>query len=218
MATKDQIVDTAVELGEQKSWEAVRLHDVAVALGITLDEVRAHFREKEDIVDAWFERADSAMLKAGQASDFSYLTPRQRLHRLIMIWLGAFYPYRKTTRQMIYGKLEPGHIHIQVPGLMRVSRTVQWMREAAGRDATYVRRALEESGLTTIYLATFFYWMKDNSAGSTRTSRFLEGCLSVAENLDRVVSTRRGAARRASSGASGSASSGADSEKASQTA
>ncbi|MDN5753518.1 MAG: TetR/AcrR family transcriptional regulator [Nitrosospira sp.] len=218
MATKDQIVDTAVELGEQKSWEAVRLHDVAVALGITLDEVRAHFREKEDIVDAWFERADSAMLKAGQASDFSYLTPRQRLHRLIMIWLGAFYPYRKTTRQMIYGKLEPGHIHIQVPGLMRVSRTVQWMREAAGRDATYVRRALEESGLTTIYLATFFYWMKDNSAGSTRTSRFLEGCLSVAENLDRVVFTRRGAARRASSGASGSASSGADSEKASQTA
>jgi AcrR family transcriptional regulator len=125
MATADQIVDTAVELGEQGSWEAVRLHDIAASLGIALDDVRAYFREKEDIVDAWFERADSAMLKAAQASDYSYLTPRRRLHRLIMTWFGALYPYRKTTRQMIYGKLEPGHIHIQVPGLMRVSRTVQ---------------------------------------------------------------------------------------------
>ena len=50
MATIDQIVDAAVELGEQGSWEAMRLHDVAVTLGITLDDVRAHFREKEDIV------------------------------------------------------------------------------------------------------------------------------------------------------------------------
>src|SRR5687768_2305311 len=187
MATADQIVNTAVELGEQKSWEAVRLHDVAAALGITLDDVRAHFREKEDIVDAWFERADSTMLKVAQNPNFCYLTPRQRLHRLIMAWLGSLYPYRKTTRQMIYGKLEPGHIHIQVPGLMRISRTVQWMREAAGRDATYFRRALEETGLTTIYLTAFIHWMNDNSAGSVRTSRFLDGCLAVAENLDRAI-------------------------------
>jgi ubiquinone biosynthesis protein COQ9 len=192
MATADQIVNAAVELGEQKSWEAVRLHDVAAALDITLDDVRAHFREKEDIVDAWFERADSIMLKVAQAPNFFYLTPRQRLHRLIMAWLGSLYPYRKTTRQMIFGKLEPGHIHIQVPGLMRISHTVQWMREAAGRNATYFWRALEETGLTTIYLTAFIHWMNDNSSGSVKTNRFLDGCLSVAENLDRVIFAHRG--------------------------
>lgn len=191
MATADQIVDTAVELGERNSWEAVRLNNVASALGITLDDVRAHFREKEDIVDAWFERADSAMLKAAQASDFPYLNPRQRLHRLIMTWLGTLYPYRKTTRQMIFGKLEPGHVHIQIPGLIRISRTVQWMREAAGRNATYIRRALEETALTTIYLAAFIHWMNDNSSGSAKTSRFLDSCLAIAESMDRMVFTRR---------------------------
>jgi ubiquinone biosynthesis protein COQ9 len=90
---------------------------------------------------------------------------------------------------MIYGKLEPGHIHIQFPALMRISRTVQWMREAAGRDATYFRRAVEETGLTTIYLATFIHWMSDNSPGAARTGRFLDACLSMAENLDRFVFT-----------------------------
>jgi hypothetical protein len=110
-----------------------------------------------------------------------------------MTWLGALYPYRKTTRQMIFGKLEPGHIHIQIPGLIRISRTVQWMREAAGRNATYIRRALEETGLTTIYLAAFTHWMNDSSSGSTNTGRFLDGCLAIAESVDRLVFTRSSA-------------------------
>lgn len=191
MATKvnvrDRIVDTAIELAERNSWEAVRLYDVAAQLEITLDEVHHHFREKEDVVDAWFDRADNAMLKEAETAGFLDLTPRHRLHRVIMAWLGALAPHRKTTRQMIYGKLEPGHIHIQIPGLMRVSRTVQWMREAARHDATYLRRALEETGLTTIYLTTFFYWMRDDSPESARTSRFLDNCLAAAERLDRAV-------------------------------
>jgi ubiquinone biosynthesis protein COQ9 len=187
MATIDQIVDTAVELGERTSWEAVRLHHVAAALGITLDEVRGHFQKKDNIVDAWFERADIIMLKATQASDFPYLTPRERLHRLIMTWLGAFYPYQKTTRQMVYGRLEPGHLQAQAAGLMRVGRTVEWMREASIHEMTHLPRLLEDSGLAAIYLAAFFRWMNDNSPGSANTSRFLDGCLLVADKLGRVV-------------------------------
>ncbi|MBI2296618.1 MAG: TetR/AcrR family transcriptional regulator [Betaproteobacteria bacterium] len=193
----DRIVDAAIALGEEKSWEAVRLHGVADALGITLDDVRRHFREKEDVVDAWFDRADAAMLRESEAPDFQNLTPRQRVHRLIMTWLGALAAHRKVTRQMIYGKLEPGHIHILFPGLMRVSRTVQWVRESAHRDATYARRALEETGLTTIYLMTFFYWMNDDSPESASTSRFLDGWLGLAERLDRAVyGGPRGAAEK----------------------
>jgi AcrR family transcriptional regulator len=187
MATIDQIIDTAVELGEQTSWEAVRLHDVAAVLGITLDDVRAHFQKKDNIVDAWFERADSIMLKSAQASDFPYLAPRERLHRLIMTWLGAFYPYQKTTRQMVYGRLEPGHLQAQAAGLMRIGRTVEWMREAAMHKTPHIPRLLEDSGLAAIYLAAFFRWMADNSPGSVNTSRFLEGCLLVADKFGRMV-------------------------------
>lgn len=186
-STRELIVDTAVQLAEQRSWEAVRLHEVAAAAGITLEEVRLHFREKEDVVDGWFDRADSAMLKAAERPDFAALTTRQRLHLLIMTWLDVLAAHRRVTRQMIYGKLEPGHIHILIPGMMRVSRTVQWMREAAEQDAAYLRRAIEETALTTIYLMTFFYWMYDESAGSERTSRFLDNLLARAETVGRYV-------------------------------
>lgn len=184
---RDKIVDAALELAETRSWEAVRLHDIADSLGMTLDEVRAHFREKEDVVDAWFDRADRALLSLREDGEFLALAPRLKLQRLLMSWLGALSNHRRATRQMIFAKMEPGHIHIQIPGLLRVSRTVQWMREAAHRDATYLRRALEETGLTSIYLATFFYWMNDSSPESSRTSEFLSRLLGAAETLDHLV-------------------------------
>jgi AcrR family transcriptional regulator len=180
-------VDKAVAIAERSNWEAVRLFDVAAELNISLDDIRPYFREKEDLIDAWFDRADSRMLKEAETVEFLSLSPRERLHHLIMAWLDALAAHRKVTRQMIGAKLEPGHLHIQIPAIMRISRTVQWIREAAQRDATFVRRALEETALTTIYLATFTYWMRDTSENSQRTRDFLEHKLRLAESLDRIV-------------------------------
>lgn len=181
------IVDKAVAIAERSNWEAVRLFDVAAELNISLDDIRPYFREKEDLVDAWFDRADSHMLNAAETVEFLSLAPRERLHHLIMAWLNALAAHRTVTRQMIGAKLEPGHLHIQIPAIMRISRTVQWMREAAHRDTTFVRRALEETALTAIYLATFTYWMRDTSENSQRTRDFLAHKLKWAESLDHRV-------------------------------
>ena len=186
MATKsiqDKIIDAALDLAARRSWERLRLHDVAAELKLDLNDVRAHFREKEVIVDAWFDRADAAMLHAATRAGISGLTPRERLHRLIMAWLAALAPHRRVTRQMIYGKFEPGHVHYQFAGLLRVSRTVQWLREAAHQDAVLPWRAIEETALTGIYLATFFCWMRDESENAVRTSKFLDRLLARAERL-----------------------------------
>ncbi|GJL73944.1 TetR/AcrR family transcriptional regulator [Nitrosomonas sp.] len=189
---RNAIVDAAIMIGERTSWEAVRLFDVAAELNISLEEIRLHFREKEELVDAWFDRADSCMLKESQAENFKDLSSQQRIHHLIMAWLDALAVHRHVTRQMIGAKLEFGHIHIQIPGLMRISRTVQWVREAAQRDATNVRRALEETALTTIYLMTFIFWMRDESENSQQTRQFLERKLFFARSLDHIVYGRKG--------------------------
>ena len=180
---EQSIVDTALMLAENGGWESVRLHQVAEALDISLDEIRLHFREKEDLIDAWFDEADAAMLQACETEGFGQISTGEKLHLLIMTWLSTLQPQRHVTRQMIAGKLEPGHIHYQVQGLLRVSRTVQWLREAAGISSTLPWRALEETALTSIYLATFTRWMFDDSEGSQSTSRFLQQSLSAACRL-----------------------------------
>jgi ubiquinone biosynthesis protein COQ9 len=187
VSLRERIVDAAVALAEQRSWEEVRLFDVAQSLGVGLDDVRQHYREKEDVIEAWFDRADSAVLKASAEPGFTELSARVRLHRLIMTWLGALADHRRVTREMIYGRFEPGHVHMQARGLLRVSRTVQWIREGARRDASFLTRALEETVLTSIYLATFFYWMRDDSTDSAATRRFLDRLLRAAEWLPSFV-------------------------------
>ncbi len=177
------ILDAALELAERDSWERLRLHQVAAAAGLTLEDLRRHIREKEDLTDPWFDRADRAMLLDAATAEFRTLPPRARIHRAIMSWLDALAAHRKVTRQMILGKLEPGHIHIQVPAVMRISRTVQWMREAAGLRDALPQRAFAETALTAIYLATFACWLGDASPGATRTRRLLDRLLGRAEWL-----------------------------------
>ena len=180
---RQQIVDAAISLAEQKNWESVRLHEVAARLELSLDDIRVEFSEKDQLVDAWFDRADSAMLADTAESPQTGLNCQQRMHRAIMTWLSALSAHRRVTRQMILGKLEPGHIHIQIPALMRISRTVQWMREAAGYDASLPQRAIEETIHTGIYLATFSYWMFDDSLNAEQTGQFLHKQLERARFL-----------------------------------
>lgn len=157
MVTKDQIVDAAVALADASHWERVRLHEVAEHLGCTLNDIRAHFREKEEIIDAWLDRADAAMLGSESRDD------PDPIHTLVMAWLDALAPHRRVTREMVLTRLEPGHLHHQLPSVLRISRTVQWMREAAGRKHGFVARALDETACTALCVSAFAHWLYDES-------------------------------------------------------
>lgn len=173
----ERILDQALELAEAGSWETLQLHAVAEALNITMDDIRRCYPQKDDLVEAWFDRADKAVLVNPTTDDFRKLPAPERLHQVIMAWLDALAPHRRLTRQMLMYKLEPGHIHLQVLGIMRISRTVQWFREAACLDAKNLQRIVEEVSLTTIYLATFTRWLFDDSADSDNTKACLESLL-----------------------------------------
>ncbi|MBI2379279.1 MAG: TetR/AcrR family transcriptional regulator [Gammaproteobacteria bacterium] len=163
MTTKseaDKLLDAALALGERQGWERLRLADIAVELGLGLDAIRRHYRSKDELVDAWFDRADAAMLQASSAPELKQRASAERIASLLMAWLDALAAHRKLTGEMLLYKLEPAHVHLQVDGLLRISRTVQWLREAASLDAHHGRRILEEITLTSIYLATFIPWLR----------------------------------------------------------
>src|SRR3972149_2505449 len=105
----DRILDKALDLAKESSWERVRLQQVAAALAIGLDEVRLHYRQKDDLAEALFDRADQAVLTTSGSKDFKALCGRDRLRVAIMTWLGVLTPYRRTVLDMFKYKLEPGH-------------------------------------------------------------------------------------------------------------
>lgn len=177
----DRILDAALRLAELRGWDALQLHETARELGIPLTAVHRHFRQKDDLVEAWFDRADRAMLALAETPGWAALQPRERLAQAIEAWLGALGPHRRLTRSMLGYKLHPEHVHLQARGLARISRTVQWIREVALLPATGLRREIEEAALTGIYLATFARWLGDDSVGYAATRRFLQRRLDWAE-------------------------------------
>jgi AcrR family transcriptional regulator len=185
--TADQILDTAMRLANERSWEKLYLHEVATELEIPLQDIHQYFAQKDDLVEAWYDRADQAMLRAAQAPGYTELTLHERLHLLIMRWLDSLAEYKTVSRDMLLYKLEPAHLHLQLQGLLRVSRTVQWIREAAMQDSTHLRRIVEEIGLTSLYLQTFLYWMTDSSAGQSKTRRFLHRRLAIADRCEHTL-------------------------------
>jgi AcrR family transcriptional regulator len=177
-----RILDTALELGERRGWDALHVHEIAQALGITVADIRRCYDQKDAIAEAWFDRADVALLAAPQAPGWMELSPRQRIHGAIFAWLDALAPHRRLTAAMLRYKLQPEHLHLQALGLTRISRTVQWIREAACLPSAGWRRELEEAALTGIYVSTFTFWLSDASPGAARTHALLDRLLSLAED------------------------------------
>ena len=176
------IVETALDLAEELGWSAVRLHEVAARLKIPMSDLLAHYRDKDAIADAWFARATAAMLGA-PPSGFARQPPEARLHYLMMRWFDALAGHRDVTGQMVREKLYPSHPHHWVPMIFNLSRTVQWLRDAALLEAEGRRRQAEEIGLSALFLATLWVWQNDESTDQTHTREYLTRRLDQADRL-----------------------------------
>ncbi|MCS4308586.1 AcrR family transcriptional regulator [Rheinheimera pacifica] len=177
---RQQILDAALQLAATTGWEQLTLQQIAIAMQIQLADIYQHYRTKDDLVDAWFDRADTAMLSMPISADLPAST---RLQQAMQQWLAALSPCHKVTGQMLLYKLEPGHIHLQLGGLLRISRTVQWLREAAGLTASGVARIGQELALSSMFVAVFIYWLNDNSAGQQHSLNLLQRKLHWGDNL-----------------------------------
>jgi AcrR family transcriptional regulator len=178
----ERIVDAVITLAEEVGWENVRLRTVAERLGLSLAQISGHFRDLDAVADAWFGRARHEMLRP-VLPEFAGLPARRRLETLLLRWFDATSGHRRVSVRMLAAKMWPFHPHHWVPLIFELSRTVLWLRDAAGLDARSPRRELEEVGLTWLFLLTLLVWASDESEGQARTRRFLRRRLADADVL-----------------------------------
>lgn len=179
---RQKIIAATLTQADEVGWEAVRLHRVAATLGLSLAELSAEFRDQDAIAEAWLAQADRAML-APPEEGFRDLPPPERIEWVLWRWLDALAPHKRVTGQILLGKLYPGHPHFVAALVFRLSRTVQWLREAALLEAPPPRRQIEEIGLTWLFVATVARWATDTSPGQARTRAFLKARLREADRL-----------------------------------
>jgi ubiquinone biosynthesis protein COQ9 len=180
-AAKHAILEVALQLASRRSWDELHLYEVAREMGIGLADIQRHFGDKDEIAEAWFDVADAALLRLAHTPGWQQFPQRQRLQFAYTAWLDALAPHRRITREMLGYKLQPEHIHLQVRGVLRVSRTVQWIREVALLPEVGWRRELAEAVLTSIFLAVFTHWLFDESPQARRSQALLGTLLRAAD-------------------------------------
>jgi len=183
----DRIVDAALFLGEQRGWDAVHMYDIADHMGLGLDEVERHFRNKDEVAEAWFRRADHALAKCANEPGWEALSARERLARAIKAWFGFLETRKAITLAMLRYKVQPDHIHLVIQGVLRTSSTVQWVREAARLPSNGLRRELEEPALTAIFLSTMAVWLVERTPGTPRAWEWMDRQLALAERVARML-------------------------------
>jgi len=172
----DEILDAALTLGDVNGWEYLTLSQIARFLKVSLADIHCHFKQKDELVDAWFDRADATMLARFPEQGAS-MSRTQRLNLAIQVWLDTLSAHHKLTGEMLLYKLEPGHVHLQAAALQRISRTVQWFREAADLKATNIARIGQEVALSTLFVSIFIYWLNDKSKHQKKTRQRLQQSL-----------------------------------------
>ena len=175
--TPDVVLEKAIVLAQQSSWESFSLTELASLLNCTLNDLKHFYRSKDDMAEALFNRADDAMLSLASDEEYRNLTSDEKLVECIMVWFESLTPYRSLLREILAYKLEPGHFHLQVHGITRISRTVQWFLEASDRKSTGLKRITEEVAVTSAYLASFSFFLFDNSGQHANTRALLKNLI-----------------------------------------
>lgn len=187
MATKSdraqEILDTALGLAGEDGWDRVRLHNVADRLDIPLQRIHEIYPDLDAVGNALFARANAAMLAAGDAAGYTDLPASERIFLAIAAWLRVLEPHRPAVKAMLRYKAQPAHVHHQAALVVGLSRTVQWLREAARLDAVGRQSQVEELGLSALMVATLIYWLFDRSEDQAKTRAFVQRRLARADRL-----------------------------------
>ena len=174
-ALKDQVLEAALLHAAFDGWSRRTLVNAASDAGLDPVAARRLFPRAGDSLLAWLDDwADRRMMDAAVGSGIERLPVRRRIAFLARARLEPLTPHREAIRRAAVAHGMPGNVAGSGRALWR---TVDLMWQAAGLtgDADqgfshYSRRAT----LGAVLVATFLYWLEDQSEGCSDSWAFLD--------------------------------------------
>ena len=186
---KEAIIDAAMRLAADGTWDHIRLSDIAAEAGETLADMRADFDSKAAILHGLTARIDRIVL-AGDDPDMAGEPARDRLFDVLMRRFEAMRPYRAALRSVMRAyRRDP---FAMATFNVRLRRSMKWMLEAAGIDATGRLGDIRAQGLVFVWARTMPVFLRDRDPGMARTMAALDRALRDGEQ---VMRTMRGGLR-----------------------
>jgi ubiquinone biosynthesis protein COQ9 len=168
---RDRLLDAALEEAAFDGWTRSTLARAAHAAGLSEGEaLLAAPRGAVDLIDAWFDRAETAMVRALRDAPPGTKV-RTRATLAVRARLDAMAEHREALRRAAVTLALPPH----VPDALRIGwRAADKAWNAMGDTSTdhnwYTKRAI----LAGVHAATLAFWLQDDSLDSAPTWAFLD--------------------------------------------
>jgi len=180
---KDRLIDAALALAAERGWSRITLAEIAQKAGLSLAELHHTAPGKGHLLRLWLQRIDAQIL-AGPAPDPGDST-RDRLFEVLMRRLDALKPNKAALASIVDSlSRDPVQAFCGWPALLR---SMAWMLEAAGIDASGLKGALRTRGLAAVWLATLRTFLTDESEDMAATMAALDRALKRAEPFGRAL-------------------------------
>ena len=175
---KDSVIDAALGLAAQQSWDLVSFEEVIEKAGVELDDAYEYFDDKSDILAAYGRKIDRSMVEnIGQVDTMS--PHRELLFDAFMERFDIVNENRDAIISILNSfKCDPKQAILSLPHL---GRSMSRVLELCGISTDGFMGFARVTTVTGIYLYALKTWMEDDSPDLGKTMATLDKTLDKAE-------------------------------------
>jgi ubiquinone biosynthesis protein COQ9 len=171
-------------------WGEKALAMAATELGVPADRARLAFPGGAiDMIDAWFDAIDQAMLAAFSAERIAALKIRERIRDLVLFRFTTAAPHREALRRAVAILAMPQN----APKAAKLAwRSADRMWRLAGDTATDFNHYSKRIILAGVYGSAMLVFLDDNSEDLAETRAFLDRRIEDVMRFEKAKARWRG--------------------------
>jgi AcrR family transcriptional regulator len=170
------LVSAAFRIAAEDGWHKASAAAAARAAGLSLAEARERFPSRASILLQFGRMADQAALQDAP-SDGSV---RDKLFDLLMRRFDVFQAHRDGVKAVL--RALPADPGLALLAGIATKRSMRWMLQAAGVEATGLRGEIQVRGLLAVWIWAVRAWEKDVSEDLSGTMAAVDSGLQRAES------------------------------------
>jgi len=175
-------------------WSEKALAAAAGELGIAADRARLAFPQgAAQMIDAWFDAIDKAMLEAFPEARIAALKVRERIRDLVLFRLEAARPHREALRRAVALLAMPQNAPIAAK---LAWRSADRMWRLAGDEASDFNHYSKRAILIGVYASTLLVFLDDDGEDLAETRAFLDRRIAGVMRFEKAKAQWRASDRR----------------------
>ena len=175
-------------------WSDEALAMAANELGVPPERARLAFKDGQvEMIDAWFDWIDKAMLEAFPAERIAAMKVRERIRELVLFRLDAMRPHREALRRALAVLALPQNV---LDAGRLAWRAADRMWRLAGDAATDFNHYSKRAILVGVYGSTTLVFLDDESDDLADTRAFLNRRIDDVMAFEKFKASWRGTRAR----------------------